>query len=446
MNVRRFLIAAPALVLVSCSTAVNPNLTAIVGATLIDGNGGAPVPDSVVVVDGGTIRAAGPRSSIAIPADAAKIDAKGRFITPGLVDLHVHLGSRGGPAFVANDYTHLRVEANLNAYLYFGVTTVRSIGTERVAGMMLRASQEQGISGGARLFTAGRGFTARGGHPSQEIGDIARQVIDTEDARGQVRELASERVDLIKIWIDSLHGTAPVISDALIQAICDQAKIERIPVVAHIFSLAQARHFLDVGGSGFVHMIRDTANVPEEFVERLAKGRVVFTPTLVRQELAWLYNEQPHWLTDPDVLRTIEPAVIDAVRKAVEERPAAGLQARTEFTLARSNSKALAEKGVLMGIGSDGGSAIDFPGAMTHREMEIFVEAGFKPDEVLTAATRNGAIALGREKEFGTVEAGKRADLLLLAADPLADIKNLRKIERLMQNGRWVERGKLNVR
>ena len=106
----------------------------------------------------------------------------------------------------------------------------------------------------------------------------------------------------------------------------------------------------------------------------------------------------------------------------------------------------MAVAGVPIGVGSDGGSSIDFPGSMTHRELELLVEAGLSPVEVITAATRNGALALRKLDELGTIEAGKRADLLLLNANPLEDVRNFRKIDQVMLDGEWVDRANLKFK
>jgi imidazolonepropionase-like amidohydrolase len=187
-------------------------------------------------------------------------------------------------------------------------------------------------------------------------------------------------------------------------------------------------------------MIRDTEEIDPAFVTKLRDLKLVFTPTLVRQELAWLYQQQPQWLDDPDLARTVEPDVIAAVKAWAKDRPAPSDVERREFDFARRNSRKVAASGVLIGVGSDGGSSVDFPGLMTHREIELLVESGFSPVEAITAATRNGGIALGKPEELGTLDPGRRADLLLLHANPLEDVKNLRKIERVMQDGEWVER------
>ncbi len=373
------------------------------------------------------------------------MEAAGKFAIPGLMDLHVHLGSTGGPGFRAADYTRERVLHNLNSYLYFGVTSVRSIGTEREAGMAMRNEQRTAPPQTARLFTAGRGFTAPKGHPSQEIGDIARQPKDPEDAREQVGELAQQQVDAIKIWIDDLHGKAPKVSRPVIEAILEEAARRSIPVSAHISTLADTRHFFDRGGTGFLHMVRDTETLPPDFVAALKAKQTVFTPTLIRQELAWYYAEKPERLADPDVARLVDAATFEAMRKAAAAANPSPI-ARKEFDVAMRNTKRMADAGIPIATGSDGGSQMDLPGLMTLRECELLVEAGLTPVQAITAATHNSALALGRQQELGSIAAGKLADLVLLNADPSADIGNLRQVHRVMLDGKWINRDALPLK
>jgi imidazolonepropionase-like amidohydrolase len=442
---RVILLCSLVVILAGCKANEESKVKAIVGAVLIDGNGGPPITDSVVVISGSRIRAAGSRPNVPIPAEADKINGSGKFLTPGLIDLHVHLGTRGGPAFQAADYTRERIEKNLSAYLYFGVTTVRSMGTDRDAGFAIRKAERDGALLTTRLFTAGRGFTAPGGHPSQEVGDIARQTDDPNDARRQVAELAAQHVDCIKIWVDDANGARPKIKAAVVDAILEEARKYNIPVTAHIATLADTQFLVGSGAAGFLHMIRDTEEIDQTFLARLRALQLPFAPTLVRQELAWLYSEHPERLNDPDVVRTIEPDVLAAVKKATAgKQPSA--QSREDYVRAMRNTKRMAVAGVPIGVGSDGGSASDFPGAMTHREMELLVEAGLSPLEVITAATRTGALALRKSDELGTIEAGKRADLLLLNANPLEDVRNFRKIDQLMLDGEWIDRARLKFK
>jgi imidazolonepropionase-like amidohydrolase len=192
-------------------------------------------------------------------------------------------------------------------------------------------------------------------------------------------------------------------------------------------------------------MIQDTENLDPAFIARLRDLRIVFAPTLVRQELDWLYADHPERLDDPDVARSVDPDVIAAARQAAQAAHGA-TAARVEFERAKRNTRKLAEGGVLIGVGSDGGSGLDFPGLMTHREVELLVEAGLSPMDAIVAATKNGALALRKADELGTIEAGRRADLMLLSANPLEDVRNLRQIDRLMVNGEWVERAALKLK
>jgi imidazolonepropionase-like amidohydrolase len=380
-----------------------------------------------------------------IPAGVEKINGTGKFLVPGLIDVHVHLGERAGPAYKAADYTRERVEENLNAYLYFGITSVRSTGTDRQAAFDVRAAERSGQWLSARLFTAGRGFTAPGGHPSQEVGDVVIQTNSPEEARRQVDLLAAEQVDAIKIWVDDLGGKAPKIKPAVIDAILDQARKYNIPVTAHIYSLADTEHLVKAGAAGFLHMIQDTENIDPAFIARLRDLRIVFAPTLVRQEIDWLYAEHAERLDDPDVARSVDADVVAAARERARTAHPSPAD-REEFERAKRNTRKLAAGGVLIGVGSDGGSGLDFPGLMTHREVELLLEAGLSPMDAIVAATRNGGLALRKGDELGTIEPGRRADLLLLSANPLEDVGNLRKIDRLMLGGEWVDRTTLKLK
>ena len=437
--------ALAALCFVACKPPEESLQKAIIGAVLIDGTGGPPISNSVVIVAGTRIRAIGNRANMPIPAGVEKINGAGKFLVPGLIDLHVHLGTRASAAYKDADYTRQRIEENLNTYLYFGVTAVRSMGTDHQAAFDVRKAERDGQLPTTRLFTAGRGFTAPRGHPSQEVGDVVIQTDSPEEARRQVDALAEQQVDAIKIWVDDLGGTAPKIKPNVIDAILDQARKYKIPVTAHIYSLADTEHLVQGGAAGFLHMVQDTENIDPAFIARLRDLRIVFTPTLVRQELGWLYAEHPQMLDDPDVARTADAGSIEAARQSARSSHVTQAE-RQDFERAMRNTRKLAAGGVLIGVGSDGGSALDFPGLMTHREIELLVEAGFSPMDAIVAATRNGSLALRKGDELGSVEPGRLADLMLVSANPLEDVRNLRKIDRLMLNGEWVDRAALKLK
>ena len=240
------------------------------------------------------------------------------------------------------------------------------------------------------------------------------------------------------IWV----APCPKIKPAVTDAILDEARKFNIPVTAHIYSLADTRHLVSAGAAGFLHMIQDTEDIDPAFIAQLRDLRTVFAPTLVRQELDWLYAEHPELLNDPDVARSVDADVIAAAKQAAQANhptPSTGRTTSAPFETQVNWRRA----GVPIGLGSDGGSSLDFPGLMTHRELELLVRAGLSPMDVIVAATRTGALALRKTDELGTIEPGRMADLLLVSANPLEDVRNLRKIDRIMLHGEWVDRDHL---
>jgi imidazolonepropionase-like amidohydrolase len=399
---------------------------AIIGAVLIDGSGGPPLSNSVVIVAGDRIRAVGNRANMPIPAGVEKINGMGKFLVPGLIDLDADLGS-------AADRVRERIERNLNTFLYFGVTSVRGMGTGSQAALEVRKAERDDQLSTARLFILGGVFSP------QKLGDVVVQSDSPEDARRQVDALARQQVDGIAIWADNLGGKGPKIKPAVADAILDQARKYDLPVTAQIYSLADTERLVQSGAAGFVHMIRDTEDIDPAFVSRLRDLRIVFAPALVWQEVPWLFAEHPELLDSPDVIRSVDAAAIAAARQAARAGRATPTE-RIEFERAKRNTARLAAAGVLIGVASEGGSGLDFPGLTTHREIELLVESGLSPMDAIVAATRNGALALRKTEELGVIEPGRRADLMLISDNPLEDVRNLRKIDRLMLNGEWVDR------
>ncbi len=417
VSYRRLRICLPA-VAVLCSFACKPPeeslQKAIIGAVLIDGSGGPPLSNSVVIVAGDRIRAVGNRANMPIPAGVEKINGMGKFLVPGLIDLDVDLGSGA-------DRARERIERDLNAFLYFGVTSVRGMGTGGQAAFDVRKAERDGQLDTARLFTLGA--VVRSDSP--------------EEARRQVDTLAKQRVDGIAIRDEDLGGRN--------DAILDQARKYDLPVTAQIYSLADTERLVQSGAAGFVHMIRDTEDIDPAFIARLRDLRMVFAPTLVWQELRWLYAEHPELLDSPDVVRSVDAGAIAAARQAARSSRATPAE-RLEFERAKRNTARLAAAGVLIGVASEGGSGLDFPGLMTHREIELLVESGLSPMDAIVAATRNGALALRKTEELGVIEPGRKADVMLISDNPLEDVRNLRKIDRLMLNGEWVDREHLPLK
>ncbi|MCB1020968.1 MAG: amidohydrolase family protein, partial [Acidobacteria bacterium] len=377
---------------------------------------------------------AGARATTAVPEGAEIVDASGKTLIPGLIDLHSHYMTASGP----------ELDRQLGVQLAWGVTTARSIGVDNPEHVeQLRSVRERGIPA-PRLLTAGLGFSHPQGHPLN-LTQIYRPEGPVE-AQRQVLALAHERVDFVKMWVDSKYGTIPKISKEVRDAITDAAAQHGIPVVAHIFDEEDVYHLAVREVSDFLHTVRDREPMDAKFLELCKARNLSFTPTLTVIESNWLLMERPELLLDDPQVRAAASAEAAAQVADPDWRKQRLAETRLdilkpELGRAQRFAKQMAEEGVWLGLGSDSNGATIPHGWGAHNEMRLLAEAGVAPLAVLSIATEASAGRLGGYgADIGTLEVGKQADLVLLDADPLADIRNTRKIARVMQAGRWVDR------
>ncbi len=409
-----------------------PPVTALVGARLIDGTVAAPIDDSAVLVQGDRITVAGPRSVVKIPVHAQVVELDGKHIMPGLIDLHVHYEPSGEA-----------MKRALGAQLALGVTGVRSIGTDDEARLAVLREAQVGEFPAPSIWTAGLGFSAPGGHPIAQT-QIHRPAT-AEDARLLVKELGLKNVDFVKMWIDSKYGSLPKISVEVREAVVDEAVELLIPVVAHVFDQADVLHLAELGVVDFLHSVRDVEPLDRRFVEyALAKG-LWFTPTLTVIESNWLFAESPQLIeADAEGRAGMSAEALTNVRDAewrAERLRGAPLELlKPELRRSQRFVKQMYDAGVYIGLGSDSNGGIIPAGWGTHNELRLLVEAGLTPREAILTGTARSAMRLNVGGERGRLVPGFRADLIVLDADPLADINNTRAISRVMQAGRWVDR------
>lgn len=419
-----------ACVAVMFAAALHAEVKVLKNFTLVDGTGRAPTASSAMIVDNGRIRWVGPAAQLKAPAQAEIIDLSGKFVMPGIINLHGHVGNTIGLKQDAKYFTRENIERNLRTYASYGVTSVLSLGTDQDLIFKIRAEQRTGRPSEARVFTAGQGFMLKGGYGG--LAGVNEGVSSAAEVEPAVAALAAKHVDMVKIWLDDHLGKMKKMPYDIAKAIIDSSHAHNLPVSAHIFYLEDARRLADDGVNGLAHSVRDRP-VDRALIDSMkTHGTWQMAATLTREASMFVYGDTPPFVTDPfftrsvsaDVLRTLKsPQYQQSVRSDPDFR-----RYRAFFETAKKNLKTLADAGVKFGFGTDTGPPGRFPGYFEQWEMELMVEAGLTPMQVITAATRNAAEFLGA-KDLGTLEASKWADLIVLAANPLADIRNTRKID-----------------
>jgi imidazolonepropionase-like amidohydrolase len=420
-------------------------LVALTGARLIDGNGGEPVEDAVLVIRGERIERVGPAGSVPVPEGAEVVDLSGRTIMPPLINLHIHLALTRGFEDSARHFTEDNIRQKLDQYARYGVLHVASLGSDQPLVYEIRRRQRAGELGGAQVYTAGRGFGVIGGYPYMQPdispeNDAARPTT-VEEANEGVRELARHEVDFVKLSIDHRHGALNRFSPEIYGAIIREARDQGLRTVAHIYTLEDAHGVVDAGIHGLVHSVRDRP-VDAALIEKMRAHDVFTVATLVREEVNFIYANRTPYLDDPfftahhpeEVVATLASEAYQAQHRArpdLEEWEPA-------LRVAKQNLKTLYDAGLRIGFGSDSGPSARWEGYFEHREMELMAEAGLPPKEIIRIATRNSAEILGIDADYGTLEDGKMAEFLVLEENPLEAISNTKTLEQVWQRGRLV--------
>ena len=393
-----------------------PDVKAFVGGRLFDGTGRGNVPGAVVLVKDGRVLSAGAARDVRIPPGAERIDVSGRFLIPGLINAHGHVGETRGLRSGPELYDRENALAQLRLYARYGITTVASLGGDGEDGFRLRDEQDTTTLDRARLYVAG------------PVVDAATP----EAARAQVAALAARKPDWIKIRVDDTLGTTAKMAPAVYRAVIDEAHRRGLRVAAHIFYLEDARDLVAAGADYIAHSVRDRP-VDAAFTSALKAGRLCLCPTLMREVSAFVYASEPEFFADPFFIREADPAVVAELRRperiqTVAANPAAA-RYREALRTASLNLKALFDAGVPIAMGTDTGPPARFQGYFEHLELEHMVAAGLTPAQALATATSGAARCLGLSASLGTLEPGRWADIVVLRQDPLADIRNTRTLE-----------------
>jgi imidazolonepropionase-like amidohydrolase len=431
-------------------------IVVILGATLIDGTGRPAIKNAAIVIENGRIRDAGPRGNVRIPANVRTIDGKDKFVIPGLIDAHVHFFQSGDiytrpdvidltklrPYRTELDWIKERLPVTFARYLASGITGVVDVG-----GPMWNYDVRD-IAGNTkiapRVAVAGPLISTYVPPALQTTPDPPIiKATSPEHARELVRRQLDRKPDLIKIWFIHRPGENLEEQSAIVRATIDESHTRGFRVAVHATELLTAKIALQAGADVLVHSVTDRL-VDNEFINLVKKNDVLYMTTLVVEEGYREVLNQEVRLTDIEQ-KLGDPQVIASWSELGKIPPAdipGGLrrrQPREARPIAFQNLALLDSAGVRIVGATDAGNIGTLHGPALHREFELMVEAGIRPMEVLISATKNAAAVMGRQGELGTLEKGKLADLLVLDADPLVDIKNARRISRIMKAGEWIE-------
>jgi imidazolonepropionase-like amidohydrolase len=415
------------------------------GARLITGGGEAPIENAAFVVESGRFVRVGRRGEVTAPAGAARVDLAGKTVIPALVDGHSHIGYMKNLTSGAANYTRENILDHMRRFAYFGVAASQAMGSD--FGEMPYTLRDEILAGtypdAARFLTAGRGLSPLDEIQPDNMRQAAYPATTEAGVRATVQELAHRKVALIKTWVDDRGGAVKKLSPELYRAIIDEAHKNGLRVAVHATGLEDAKALLRADIDVFAHMISDVDDELVALFKQHPNTAVLSALGGPRRAIYAPWLDPPH----PLITETISPEQIKRLQGRFPLRDAAamaGAQASWD-RLARGIAK-LSAAGVKIGVGTDGGGqqGDQFIGWTMHTEVENMVAAGLTPAQVLVAATRTTAEILGLA-DLGMVAAGKSADFVVLDANPLDDITNTRKINRVYLRGTMLDRTRLKA-
>jgi len=427
----------------------------IQGATLINGAGNPAIRNSAIVIDGGKIRDIGPRNEVRVPGNAQTVDARGKWVIPGLIDAHVHFSQSGG-IYTRPDIVDLRkrrtyqkemewikerLPYTFERYLVSGVTGVVDCGgpmwnfeMREIAAHSRKAPRV--VVAGPLISTFLPPTTAT------DDPDIVKPDSPAQ-ARDLVRRQLDRKPDLVKLWWVRRQGDNLDQQVAIMSAAIEESKSRGVRVAVHATELETAKAALRAGADILVHSVTDRL-VDTEFISLVTKRDIPYITTLgvedgyrmvLNQQVALTDIEQK--LGDPEVIATWSE--LAKVPEAEIPGGVPRIPPAPKRPVAYENLVLLESAGARIVAGTDAGNIGTLHGPALHHELELMAAAGLRPMDIIVSATRNGAAVMGQQNDLGTLQKGKWADLVILDADPLADIKNTRKIFKVMKAGEFVQ-------
>ena len=416
---------------------------ALVGGTLIDGYGGPPIRNSIILISGERIQAVGQVGSLPVPPGTEIISTEGMSVLPGLWDMHVHTMLAGHSDYAHWDKTYppqlesVIMPASAKQLLLAGVTSARDLGAPLEASVHVRDAIRSGKIPGATLYVSGP-FLQHQPYPGTDY--FRWGVHGADDARAKVRMLAGAGVDCIKL-IDQDEMARDEIA-----AIVEEAHLRKLPVVAHAHRPNEIRFGLEAGVDDFEHTGLATApeypaDIVEKLHERTARGNIAplfWTPTV---QVLYNYDyirDHPERMDDPRWHEGLPPSIVTDIRESlrhIDRLDYFRMVSPRKPTLKRKFQQ-LRESGAILLVGTDSGVPTQFHSQTTWNELDVWVHAmGVDPMDAIRAATFWPSVAMKVEREVGTVTPGKYADIIAVRGDVLRYIDLLQNVDLVIKHG-----------
>jgi imidazolonepropionase-like amidohydrolase len=457
------------------ATSAAAQTTALTGGTVLDGSGGPPIVNAVVIVTGGRITCIGTGTRCPVPASATRIDATGRFITPGLVDAHVHFSQTGwvdgrpdglsAPSVYPYGETARGLRANparwYRSYLCSGITAVYDVGGHPWTTALPARAEADTLAPHVR--TAGPLIT----HASRSALNLDDEIYTflpmatSAEVQASVSKLKAMGSSAVKVWYLAPSAARREDLDARMLEVGAAARAAGLDLIVHATGIREAKVALRAGAVLLVHSVEDQV-VDQEFLDLLAANRAIYAPTLTVGRNATRASvsiglgikfpvDDPGGCVDAGTLAKV--ANVEALKPLIpEDRRGADMAYRrleavgARGTVMAENLRRVRASGGTIVTATDAGNPLTLHGPSIFVEMEAMQAAGVPASEILVMSTRNGAVAMGRLKDFGTLEVGKLADLLVLTEDPTRDVRAFRSRTHVMRGGRLYEQRTLAPR
>lgn len=416
-------------------------LLALIGGTLIDGNGGAPLRDAIVLINGDRIIEVGDRSRVVVPPGAKVIETTGKYILPGLIDAHVHYESWMGELFLAH-----------------GVTTVKDLGNDVAWIASVSDAINDGITRGPRVFYVGNALDApppsRDHHVGIDNRETARRAVKILHGRGALAIKVREKItpELLEAVVEEAHALGIPVTGHLARTNAREAALAGIDGLEHCSGVVEATSpHLHRPEPGLDEMRRHIAGLKafslidqgktEELARLLVEERVALIPTMSNWWRMASERRGQFGSEDAEYARRSDLAYIpDHIRQFLATSAVFDIEDAQDLAEIKSGFEQLTSLlrlhyrlGGKIQAGSD--TLLSVPGLSLQRELIMLVDAGFTPMEAITIGTRDNARFLGKGEDLGAISPGKLADIIVVAADPLRDISNLRQIETVIKGG-----------